>query len=66
MISYKPLWKTLIDRNMRQTELREKANFSKPTLAKMNQNEYISLEIIDKICKTLNCKIEDVIEYKEG
>ena len=48
MISYKPLWKTLIDRNMRQTELREKANFSKPTLAKMNQNEYISLEIIDK------------------
>ena len=66
MISYKPLWKTLIDRNMRQAELREKANFSKPTLAKMNQNEYISLEIIDEICKTLNCKIEDVIEYKEG
>ena len=43
MISYKPLWKTLIDRNMRQTELREKANFSKPTLAKMNQNEYMNV-----------------------
>ena len=47
---------------MTKTKLREEIGFSSTTLAKMAKNEYVSLEIIDKICKHLGCKIEEVIE----
>lgn len=65
MFSYNPLWKQLIDKNMTKTEMREKANISMPTLATMGKNEYVAMSILDKICKSLNCKIEEVIEYVE-
>lgn len=63
MFSYKPLWKQLIDKGLTKTELREKAGFTSRTLATMGKNEYVAMSILDKICKTLNCKIQDVIEY---
>lgn len=63
MISYKPLFKLLLEKDMTKTQLRESVGFSSATLAKMSKNEYVSLEIIDNICKYLNCRIEDVIEY---
>ncbi len=63
MISYKPLFKLLLEKNMTKTQLRESLGFSKGTLAKMSKNEYVSLEIINNICTFLNCKIEDVIEH---
>ena len=67
MISYKPLFKLLLERDMTKTKLRESVGFSPAALAKMSKNEYISLKTIDEICKFLNCKIEDVIEviYEE-
>lgn len=65
MISYNPLWKTLIDKNLNKTSLLRLLNCSSSTITKMGKNEYISMSILDKICKTLNCKIEEVIEYKE-
>lgn len=64
MISYKPLFRLLLERDMTKTQLRESVGFSTATLAKMSKGEYISLEIIDNICKYLNCKIEDVIEFQ--
>lgn len=64
MISYKPLFKLLLERDMTRTQLRESMGFSTSTLAKMSKNEYVSLEIIDNICIFLNCKIEEVIEVK--
>lgn len=63
MISFKPLWKLLIEKKLTKTELRQKANFSSRTLATMGKDQYISMSIIEKICKTLNCKIDDIIEY---
>ena len=63
MVSYKPLFKILLDRDMTKTQLRENVGFSMATLAKMSKNEYISMQTIDKICKYLNCKVEDVIEF---
>jgi len=66
MFSLNPLWKTLIDKNMTKTDLRIKANFSMRTLATMGKNKYVSLAVLDKICYTLNCKIEDVIEFKQS
>ena len=62
MISYKPLFRLLLERDMTKTQLREAIGFSSATLAKMSKCEYISLETIENICKYLNCKIEDVIE----
>ena len=64
MISYKPLFRLLLERDMTKTQLREAVGFSSATLAKMSKGEYISLETVESICKHLNCKIEDVIEIQ--
>lgn len=63
MFSYNPLWKKLIDSNINKTQLAEQSNLSKSTLAKMGKNQYIDMSSLDKICNTLNCKIEDIIEH---
>ena len=64
MISYKPLFRLLLERDMTKTQLREAVGFSSATLAKMSKGEYISLETVENICKYLDCKIEDVIEIQ--
>ena len=64
MISYKPLFRLLLERDMTKTQLREAVGFSSATLAKMSKGEYISLETVENICKYLNCKIEDIIEIQ--
>lgn len=66
MISYKPLFRLLIEKNMTKTELRIALGFSPNTIAKLAKNEYVSLETIDKICSFLNCNIEDVIEHVDN
>lgn len=63
MFSYKPLWKQLIDKDMTKTQLREKIGASPSTFAVMTKDEYVAMSILDKICNTLNCNIEDVIEH---
>ena len=64
-ISYKPLWKKLIDEDMTKKALGEKACISKSTIDKMSRGENVSIAILDKICKALNCNYSDLIEYKE-
>lgn len=66
MFSFNPLWKTLIDKNMTKTDLRFQIGISPSTLATMSKNEYIAMSVLDKICNTLDCKIEDVIEFKKN
>lgn len=66
IISYKPLFKLLLEKDMTKTQLREAVGFSTSTLAKMSKNEYVSLEIIDNICLYLDCKIEDVVEVQKS
>lgn len=63
MISYKPLLKLLIDRNIKKGELMELAKVSKATMARLNTNKYVSLEVIDKLCAALNCQPGDLLEY---
>lgn len=65
MFSYAPLWKQLIDKNITKTEFRKKLKFGTNTLATMNKNGYVSLKLLDEICTELNCKIEDIIEFKK-
>ena len=61
-ISYKKLWKTLIDRELKKSDLARMANLSTYTINKMNSNENINIETIGKICLALNCKVDDILE----
>ena len=61
--SYKPLWKLLIDRDMTKKQLMQITGISKSTMDKMAQGELVSLEIIDRICVSLECRVECVIEH---
>ena len=61
-ISYKPLWHTLVERNMRKEDLRIAAGLTTNMIANMGKGKYISMETLLRICKTLNCDIADVIE----
>lgn len=63
MISYKPFLKLLIDRELKKQEVMQMTNISKSTLAKMNKNQYVALEVIDKLCSALNCQPADIMEY---
>ncbi|MFD2673638.1 helix-turn-helix domain-containing protein [Marinicrinis sediminis] len=63
MISYKPFQKMLIDREIKKTELMKRARISSATMAKLNKNEYVSLEVIDKLCEVLDCQPGDMMEY---
>ena len=64
MICYDRLWKTLIDKHMNRTELRDRSGISNATLAKLGQNEPVNLKIIENICRELECSAEDVLEIK--
>lgn len=66
MITYKPLWKTLIDKDMKKMDLVTDGTLSRGTLAKMGKNEKVSLDVIERICSKLHCRIEEVIVYDEN
>lgn len=62
-VSYKRLFKLLIDRDLKKTEFAKLVGIGQNTLAKLSKNENVSMEVLLKICKGLNCKIEDVVEF---
>ena len=62
--SYKPLWIQLVNKEMNRTELRIASGITSAALAKMGKNQPVTLECIGKICKTLGCKVEDVVLYR--
>lgn len=61
-LSYKKLWKLLIDKNMKKKDLRAVTGISTTTLAKLGKDENVSTEILAKICKSLECDIGDIME----
>lgn len=61
-LSYNKLWKLLIDKGMTKTEMRLKADISTTTLAKLEKNETVSMEVLLKICKVLNCNVGDIMD----
>ena len=63
MISYKLFQKMLIDRNIKKQDIMKQAKISGGTMAKLNTNEYVSLEIIDRLCAVLECQPGDLFEY---
>ena len=61
-ISFKPLWRLLIDRGLSKRDLQKQAEISRSTLWKMGSDEYVSLDVITKICKTLDCNVDQIME----
>lgn len=61
-IQYNKLWKLLIDKNMNKVQLREAAGISSNSVAKLGKNEPVRFDVLIKIAKVLNCKVEDLFE----
>jgi len=62
MISYKKLWKTLIDKDMKKKDLERAAGISSYTINKLNRGDNVTMEILDKICCALSCNIGDICD----
>ena len=65
IISYKKLWKLLIDKDMKKQDLRAVAHLSSSTIAKLTRGENVSTAILLKICTALHCDIADIMEVIE-
>ena len=63
-ISYDKLWKLMIDKKINKTQLSEKAGITTNAMAKLGKNESVQVETLLKICKVLECSIEDMVEIK--
>ncbi|MFP3153389.1 helix-turn-helix transcriptional regulator [Lachnospiraceae bacterium ZAX-1] len=63
-ISYKKLWKLLIDKDLKKKDLRQLAGISASSITKLGKNENVNTEILERICKALDCDISDIMEMK--
>lgn len=61
-VSYNNLWKLLIDKGIKKSEFAKRVGLSAPTLAKLSKNEIVSMEIIIRICRYLNCSVDDIMK----
>ena len=61
-ISYKKLWKLLIDKDMKKKDLCAKAGISSSSLTKMGKGGHVTTEVLVKICRALDCGIDDIVE----
>ena len=64
-VSYKKLWKLLIDRDMKKKDLCEAAGISHASVAKLGKNENVTTDVLVRICTALKCDISDIMEIKE-
>lgn len=65
-ISYKPLWKLLIDRDLKKKDLCEMAGISPASITKMGKCGHVTTETLEKICLALDCRVEDILELQPG
>lgn len=61
-VGYNKLWKLLIDNGMTKTQMRLQADISTTTLAKLGKNETVSMDVLLKICKLLDCNVGDIMD----
>lgn len=65
-VTYKKLFHLLIDKGMTTAELMEKAGFSANIITRIKRENYIALDTIEKICNTLHCGVDDILEFMPG
>ncbi|BFL39786.1 helix-turn-helix transcriptional regulator [Agathobaculum sp. NSJ-28] len=64
-VSYDNLWKLLIDKKLKRTDLKQLCGISSNVLAKLGKNEPVSIDSLEKICLSLNCHIEEIMQIVE-
>lgn len=62
-VDYKKLWKLMIDKNVNKTELTHLAGISTNAMAKLGRNEDVRVTVLEKLCTTLDCKLDDIVEF---
>lgn len=62
-VSYKKLWKLLIDKDMKKKDLEEKAGVSHYVINKLTHGDNVTTDVLGRICKALDCSIEDIMEF---
>ncbi len=62
-MSYNKLWKLLIDKQMKKSDLRKKAGISSSSLAKLTKDENVTTEVLCKLCQELKCDVGDIMEF---
>ena len=62
-VSYKKLFHLLVDQDMTAVQLQQQADYSANITTRLKKNAYISLESVEKICRALNCKVDDIVEF---
>ena len=65
-VSYNRLWKQLIDKNMKRIEMQSLTGISDNILARMEKKQYVSMETIEKICKKLDCTVDEMMEFTDN
>ena len=65
-VSYKKLWKLLIDKDMNKTDLRKATGISTFTVAKMTRGDDVSIAVLKRICEVFQCDISDIVEFKRN
>ncbi len=65
-VSYKKLWKLLIDKNLKKKDLRKMTGLSTVSMAKLSKDENVTTDVLVKICNALSCNISDIMEVVEG
>ncbi len=64
-VTYKKLWKILIDKDMKKKDLQSLAGISAASITKLGKNENVNMDIIEKICIALKCDVSDILEITE-
>lgn len=64
--SYKPLWKLLVDKDKRKQDLRDEAKLSSTTMARLNNGDNVTTDVLLRICQVLNCQISDIVTVVES
>ena len=65
-VSYKRLWKLLIDKDMKKKDLQRLSGISASSVAKLGRNETVTTEVLEKICIALNCELSDIAEVHDA
>ena len=65
-VNYNKLFHLLIEKEMSNADLQKKAGFSANIITRLKRNEYVKLQSIESICKTLDCGVDDILEFVPG
>ena len=65
-VSYKKMWKLLIDRNLKKKDLEEMAGVSHYTMNKLTRDNNVTVDVLEKVCRALGCSLDEIMEFVDN